>query len=126
MIGKNEGSSVITVVDNIIANAVKNEFNVLRFSPSDNGLAVIGGAESDPDATCLALINQRVAQTVITRLKIMGNLSIAERRCKQSGFIEFPFDGRVIKIPVKSIPGPNGEEIILDLENKPIAVRASG
>ncbi len=55
---------------------------------------------------------------IITRIKIMANLNIAEQRLPQDGRIETEVDGRELDIRVSIIPTINGEKAVLRLLDK--------
>jgi general secretion pathway protein E/type IV pilus assembly protein PilB len=60
--------------------------------------------------------NMRVLQaSLISRLKIMANLDIAERRLPQDGRINLELDGDPIDVRVATIPSVNGESVALRL-----------
>ena len=60
--------------------------------------------------------NMRVLQaSLISRLKIMANLDIAERRLPQDGRINLELDGEPIDVRVATIPSVNGESVALRL-----------
>ncbi len=60
--------------------------------------------------------NVRLLQaSLISRLKIMANLDIAERRLPQDGRINLELDGKRIDVRVATIPSANGESVSLRL-----------
>jgi len=60
--------------------------------------------------------NMRVLQnSLISRLKIMAHLDIAERRLPQDGRINLELDGEPIDVRVATIPSVNGESVALRL-----------
>ena len=56
-----------------------------------------------------------LAAPLISRLKIMASLDIAEKRKPQDGRIEVEIDGRPIDIRVSVLPGSHGESVVLRL-----------
>ena len=60
---------------------------------------------------------------IISRLKIMSNLDIAERRLPQDGRIRAMIHGRKIDLRLSTLPTPNGEKCVMRiLDNKSINV----
>mgnify|MGYP001210572593 CR=1 FL=1 len=57
-------------------------------------------------------------KTVISRLKIMADLDIAEKRRPQDGRIRIPHDGRTIDIRVSTLPTDFGEKVVLRILDK--------
>ena len=63
---------------------------------------------------------KRLQLALISRLKIMANISIAERRIPQDGRIQLTFGGRSLDLRVSTLPTVHGESMalrILDKEN---------
>jgi type IV pilus assembly protein PilB len=59
---------------------------------------------------------------IVSRLKIMGNLDIAERRMPQDGRIQVRVDGRTVDLRFGSMPGIYGEKVVLRILDKEKAV----
>ena len=57
-----------------------------------------------PDAMQLA---------IISRLKIMANISIAEKRVPQDGRMQIALAGRTLDLRVSSLPTTHGESIVM-------------
>jgi type IV pilus assembly protein PilB len=55
---------------------------------------------------------------VVSRLKVMANLDIAERRIPQDGRIQVRVDGRAVDIRFSSMPGIHGEKVVLRILDK--------
>ncbi|MGL4344418.1 MAG: GspE/PulE family protein [Cellulosilyticaceae bacterium] len=55
----------------------------------------------------------RTHEALITRLKIMGNMNIAEKRIPQDGRCEVVIDGQKVDMRLASIPGIDGEKMVL-------------
>ena len=61
---------------------------------------------------------RRIHEAVVSRLKIMADIDIAERRLPQDGRIQLKNDGREIDIRVSTIPTVYGEKIVLRILDK--------
>ncbi len=59
-----------------------------------------------------------MAPAVISRLKVMANLDIAERRTPQDGRIRLPLQDRQVDVRVSTIPTLHGESVVLRLLDK--------
>jgi len=55
---------------------------------------------------------------VVSRLKVMANLDIAERRIPQDGRVQVHADGRVVDVRFSSMPGIHGEKVVLRILDK--------
>ena len=56
---------------------------------------------------------KHLALPVISRLKVMANLNISERRLPQDGRINFPMANRQIDLRVSTLPTQFGESVVL-------------
>jgi len=59
---------------------------------------------------------------VVSRLKVMANLDIAERRIPQDGRIQVHADGRVVDVRFSSMPGIHGEKVVLRILDQSKAI----
>lgn len=60
-------------------------------------------------------INKSSHDAIVTRLKIMADMNIAERRIPQDGSFSMDLEGRKVDIRVSSIPTVNGEKMVIRL-----------
>jgi general secretion pathway protein E/type IV pilus assembly protein PilB len=61
---------------------------------------------------------KRLQPSIISRLKIMSNMSIAERRVPQDGRIQTPVGGKTIDLRVSCLPTNHGESIVMRILDK--------
>lgn len=107
---------VIKLVNHILFQAVKREASDIHVEPYEKELRVryrIDGvmfpAFSPP---------KRIQSALISRLKIMANLNIAEKRKPQDGRIEIKVAGKEIDIRVSVLPVMFGERVVMRLLDK--------
>ena len=55
--------------------------------------------------------------TMVSRIKVMARMDIAEKRLPQDGRLQYPFQGQTIDVRVSSIPTVHGEKIVMRLLN---------
>jgi general secretion pathway protein E len=102
---------VIRLVNQLIMRAVEAKASDIHFEASDGGMRVryrIDGVLREipsPQATLRAAI--------VSRIKIMAKLDIAERRLAQDGRIRLPVRGREIDFRVSTTPSVHGESVVL-------------
>ena len=107
---------IVRLVNTIITTGLKKEASDIHIEPFENKLSLryrIDGflyEESAPPKNLLPAI--------VTRIKIMSNLDIAERRLPQDGRIRIKVLGRELDIRVSIIPTIYGESIVLRLLDK--------
>ena len=112
---EDEEASVMKFVNGIFREALKERATDIHVEPLENNLRIryrIDGALQEVTVPP----NIRILQSsLISRLKIMANLDIAERRLPQDGRINLELDGDPIDVRVATIPSVNGESVSLRL-----------
>ena len=107
---------VVKLVHTIIADAVRRGTSDIHLDPSDGDLRVryrVDGVAIDS-----ATVPRRLATGLISRIKIMADLDIAERRRPQDGRIGLTVDDRFIDIRVATLPVMRGESAVLRILDK--------
>src|SRR5690606_13718635 len=61
---------------------------------------------------------KRLQLSIISRLKIMSNMSISEKRIPQDGRIQSPVGGKTIDLRVSCLPTNHGESIVMRILDK--------
>ncbi len=107
---------VVRFLNFIITEAIQQGASDIHFEPKENGLSIryrIDGVLQNR----LAPSQELVAQ-VLTRIKVMAKLDIAERRLPQDGRIKMRLGGKEIDFRVSTIPVVAGERIVLRILDK--------
>ncbi len=107
-----ESSSVISLVDRILIQALQVEASDVHVEPQENGLQI----RFRQDGVLQSYIDplpSRLIPAVTSRFKIMADLDIAERRMAQDGRIRRKYQNRLIDLRVNSLPSRYGEKICL-------------
>lgn len=102
---------VVQFVDLILANAIRDRASDVHFEPFEAEFKIryrVDGAlfELTPPPLTLAL-------PVTSRIKVLANLDIAERRVPQDGRIKIVIDGRSVDLRVSTLPTQFGESVVL-------------
>jgi type IV pilus assembly protein PilB len=102
---------IIHFVDLILYQAIRDRASDIHFEPFENEFKIryrIDGAlyEMSPPPRHLAL-------PVISRVKVMANMNIAERRLPQDGRIQKNIAGRQVDLRVSTLPTQFGESVVL-------------
>ena len=69
----------------------------------------------------MALIPKQMQLGVISRLKIMGNLDIAERRAPQDGRVSIRFQGNPLDLRIAIMPTTYGEQVVLRIMHRAVS-----
>ncbi len=115
--GDAEMSPIIKLVDTIVFTALEKRASDIHMETRDNDMTVryrIDGAlyeAGDP-------IDIRHHQTIISRIKVMSELDIAERRVPQDGRFRMKIKGRKVDFRVSIIPTVHGEDAVIRILDK--------
>jgi type IV pilus assembly protein PilB len=109
---------IIRFVDLILYQAIQDRASDIHFEPFENEFKIryrVDGAlyEMSPPPRHLAL-------PVISRVKVMGNMNIAERRLPQDGRIQKQIAGRNVDLRVSTLPTQFGESLVLRVLDRSI------
>src|SRR4030095_14925703 len=69
----------------------------------------------------VAQIPKQMQLGVVSRLKIMGNLDIAERRAPQDGRISIRFHGNPLDLRIAVMPTTHGEQVVLRIMHRAVS-----
>lgn len=113
---KANDTPIIRFVNLILQQAVKDKASDIHFEPFEDQFRIryrIDGAlyEMTPPPKSLAL-------PVISRIKVLANLNIAENRIPQDGRIKITISGRPIDLRVSTLPTQFGESVVLRVLDK--------
>ena len=109
----------IKLTNQIIANAIAEGASDIHFEPQPQ--AMIVRARIDGVMREVAEVPTGLMPAVTSRLKIMGELDIADRRTAQDGRVSIRYDGHPIDLRIAVLPTTFGEKVVLRILH-----RASG
>jgi type IV pilus assembly protein PilB len=111
-----EDAPVIKLVNQIVGQAVERGASDIHFAPDGKEVRVrfrIDGVLQD-----VTTVPRRMAAGAISRVKIMAELDIAEKRLPQDGRIGLVVDGRHVDLRVVTLPSVHGEGIVMRVLDK--------
>jgi type IV pilus assembly protein PilB len=102
---------IVRLVNLVLAQAVKDQASDIHFEPFEKDYKIryrVDGAlyEMAPPPKQLAL-------PIASRLKVLANLNIAERRVPQDGRIKITLKGRPVDLRISTLPTQFGESVVL-------------
>ncbi|SCC90647.1 Type II secretion system protein E [Chlamydiales bacterium SCGC AG-110-P3] len=112
----NEQAPIVKLLNLILSEAIQQGASDIHFEPYEDGMKVryrIDGVLQDRHAPSVEYQSQ-----LITRVKVMSKLDIAERRLPQDGRIKLRMGTREIDFRVSTVPTTNGERIVLRILDK--------
>lgn len=106
-----ESSPVVRYVNHIIQTAMKEGASDIHIEPDDKTLKV----RFRIDGVLFEMMNppKKMHAALTSRIKIMANLDIAERRLPQDGRIRATVLGRKLDLRVSTVPTPKGEKTVM-------------
>jgi general secretion pathway protein E len=111
-----DDAPVIRLINAILAQAVREKASDIHIEPDEKHLAVrcrIDGVLAD-----ILRLELKLAPLLVSRIKVMARLDIAERRLPQDGRISVRLAGHAVDIRVSTIPAAHGERVVLRLLDK--------
>jgi general secretion pathway protein E/type IV pilus assembly protein PilB len=111
-------ASVVRLVNEVLLEAIESRASDVHIESQANGLVIRyridGMLQSQPVPPEIS----RFQAAIISRLKIMAHLNIAERRLPQDGRIKLKCKGRDVDVRVSVIPMIHGEGIVMRILDK--------
>jgi len=108
-----ESSPVVRIVGEMITSAVREEASDIHLEAGADCSHIrfrIDGILHE-----LMQVPKKMHNAIVSRLKILANLDIAERRIPQDGRIRATVLGRQIDLRMSTVPTPKGEKVVLRL-----------
>ena len=122
-----DDAPAIRLINGIIADAARNGVSDIHIEPYETGLVVRMRIDGVLRETLR--MPPHVAPVVVSRIKVMARLDIAERRVPQDGRIGLTLGGKLLDVRVSTLPSRAGERVvlrILDKENAGITLDLLG
>jgi general secretion pathway protein E len=116
LLESDDDAPIIRFINAVLTEAVKDNASDIHIEPYENRLGVrfrIDGVLREVLQTRRAL-----APLVVSRIKVMSKLDIAEKRLPQDGRISLRVAGRPVDVRVSTIPSGHGERVVLRLLDK--------
>jgi len=111
-----DDAPIIRFINAVLTEAVKENASDVHIEPYENRLGVrfrVDGVLHEVLQTRRAL-----APLVVSRIKVMSKLDIAEKRLPQDGRISLKIAGRAVDVRVSTMPSGHGERVVLRLLDK--------
>jgi type IV pilus assembly protein PilB len=114
------GSPIINMVNSLIQRAVRDGASDIHFEPGRSKSRI----RFRIDGVLYEVMTPRsdLHPALISRLKVMASLDIAERRMPQDGRIQVYTQGRTVDLRFSSLPGLFGEKVVLRVLDKNQAI----
>jgi type IV pilus assembly protein PilB len=111
-----DDAPVIKLVNQIIAQAVEQGTSDIHFQPDGKEMAV--RFRIDGVLITSTTVPRRMVAGVVSRIKIMSDLDIAERRIPQDGRVGLTIDGHHVDLRIVTLPSVHGEGVVMRILDK--------
>jgi type IV pilus assembly protein PilB len=111
-----KGAPIIQLVNMLIVQGVKDRASDIHIEPNERGLLIrfrIDGMLHDN-----RILPNKIKAAIISRVKILAKMDIAERRLPQDGRFQVKFGIREVDLRVSTIPTVFGEKVVLRILDK--------
>jgi general secretion pathway protein E len=116
LLDSDDEAPIIRLINALLTQAIKDNASDIHVEPYENRLTVrfrIDGVLRE-----VLQSKRAVAPLVVSRIKVMSKLDIAEKRLPQDGRISLRIAGRAVDVRVSTIPSGHGERVVMRLLDK--------
>jgi general secretion pathway protein E len=116
LLESDDDAPIIRLINAVFSQAIRENASDIHIEPFENRLVV----RFRVDGVLREVLQTRraVAPLVVSRVKVMSKLDIAEKRLPQDGRISLRVAGRAVDVRVSTIPSGHGERVVLRLLDK--------
>jgi type IV pilus assembly protein PilB len=115
-----DAAPVVKLLNSLIRQAVQLGASDIHIEPLEKVLRI--RFRVDGELREMMQIDNNSHSAIVTRIKIIGDMDIAEKRVPQDGRVEMSVDGRVIDMRLSVMPTVYGEKIVIRLLDRSAAV----
>ena len=107
---------IVKLINSIIEQAMRSNASDIHIEPSNNDIRV--RFRIDGDLKEIMTLPKSNFSAIVTRVKIIGRMDIAEKRIPQDGRVEMKFSDKEIDLRISTLPTVYGEKIVLRILDK--------
>jgi general secretion pathway protein E len=122
LLGGQDDAPVIRLINGLIAEAINQGASDIHVEPYENNLVV--RMRIDGQLREVLQAPARAKARIVSRIKVMARLDIAERRLPQDGRISLSLGGRSVDVRVATLPSRYGERVVMRILDKDQALRS--
>lgn len=118
LLDSDDQAPIISLINALCAQAILQGASDIHIEPYESRIRVrfrLNGILSE-----VLEPQQKIAPLLVSRIKVMANLDISERRLPQDGRIALQLGGRAVDIRVSIIPSGKGEKVVMRLLDKQV------
>lgn len=111
LLGSDDEAPVVRIVNKLIAEAIKERASDIHVQPHDGEMWVRMRIDGVLE-TKLAM-SIKYMPLIVSRIKVMSQLDVTEKRIPQDGRISTKFGGRDVNLRVSTLPADEGERVVI-------------
>ncbi|AYV48643.1 type II secretion system protein GspE [Caulobacter flavus] len=111
-----DDAPVIRLINGLIAEAVRSGASDIHIEPYEQALVV--RLRVDGVLREILSLSPRIAAMLVSRVKVMAKLDIAEKRIPQDGRISLALGGKSLDVRVSTLPARMGERVVMRILDK--------
>ncbi len=116
ILDEDDEAPIIRLVNSVLSQAIKERASDIHIEPYEKDILV--RFRKDGVLKEIVRAPKRFQASIASRIKIMGNLNIAEKRLPQDGRIRIKIAGRDVDLRLSTVPTTHGERIVLRILDK--------
>ena len=107
---------IVKIIDLLIEKALIDRATDIHISPDELSTQI--SFRVDGIMRQILVLKKQIHSQIITRIKVLAGINIAEQRVPQDGKIDYQFSGRYVDIRTSTSPTHNGENVVMRLLDK--------
>ncbi|MEN8213288.1 MAG: type II secretion system ATPase GspE [Pseudomonadota bacterium] len=111
-----DDAPIIRLINALLTEAIRNNASDIHIEPYEKRLRI--RFRVDGSLKEVLQPERKLALPIISRIKVMAKLDIAEKRLPQDGRISLKLGGRAVDVRVSTIPSANAEKVVMRLLDK--------
>ncbi|MEN9932249.1 MAG: hypothetical protein RIS17_822, partial [Pseudomonadota bacterium] len=116
LLASDDEAPAIRLINGLIAEAARLKASDIHLEPFETALVV--RMRADGELREMHRLPPGVAPLLVSRIKVMARLDIAERRLPQDGRMDLALGGKRLDVRVSTLPARGGERVVLRLLDK--------
>ncbi|MEO7366361.1 MAG: ATPase, T2SS/T4P/T4SS family [Gemmatimonadaceae bacterium] len=117
-----DGETVIKLVDRVVAAGIDARASDIHLEPEENGIAV--RHRIDGLLRKVTVLPKSVGIPLVSRIKIMAKLDIADRLRPQGGHASVGIGGTRVDLRVSTLPASHGEKVVIRILDQRAAIQS--
>jgi len=111
-----DDAPIIQMLNSIIAQSLAKGASDIHFEPNEESFDI--KMRLDGNIINVLSLRSEIASRLISRIKILGQINISERRLPQDGRVTFKLGKQIIDVRISTLPTGSGERVVMRILGK--------